>query len=106
MTVIDGENYSKKDFNLFAAFLIVAAGLTFIISIILLVAYCANKLTPRSRHLLATLNLILEFAIAVVVSINASTISNLRDRLYNYQNLPGISFLIQKTATSTFTTVC
>lgn len=98
MTIINGENYSKKDFNQFAAFLIVAAGLTFIISIILLVAYCGNKLTPKSRHILATLNLILEFAIAVVVSINASIISNLRDRLYNQQNRPGTSFETQKTA--------
>lgn len=99
MTVIGGENYSKKDFNLFAAFLIIAAGLTFIISIILLVAYCGNKLTPKSRHLLATLNLILEFAIAVVVSINASLISNSRDYLYNKLNRAGIFLTIQKTAT-------
>ena len=89
MTVIDGENYSKKDFNLFAAFLIIAAGLTFIISIILLIAYCGNKLTPRSRHLLATLNLILEFAIAVAVSIAASITSDLRDLLYNSLARPG-----------------
>lgn len=92
MTVINGENYSKKDFNQFAAFLIVAAGLTFIISIALLIAYCGNKLTPRSRHLLATLNLILEFAIAVAVSIGASVTSDLRHLRYNSLGYPGTIF--------------
>ena len=78
-------NYSNRDFNQFAAFIIIAAGLTFFISIVLLVALCADKLSPKIRHVLATFNLILEFAIAVAVAIAASQASNLRDRLYNKQ---------------------
>jgi hypothetical protein len=70
------------DYHQFASFLIIAAGLTFIISLVLLVALCADKFSPRVRHILATFNLILEFAIAVTVSIEASKISNLRDYLY------------------------
>jgi uncharacterized membrane protein len=84
----EGTNYANRDFNQFAAFLIIAAGLTFIISIVLLIALCADKLSPRLRHILATFNLILEFAIAVTVAIAASMASNLRDRLYNAYGLP------------------
>jgi hypothetical protein len=79
----DAGGTANSDFNQLAAFLIIAAGLTFIISIVLLIALCANKFTPRIRHILATFNLILEFAIAVCVSIAASQASNLRDLLYN-----------------------
>lgn len=74
----DGKNYAKRDFSQFAAFLIIAAGLTFIVSFILLIAFCTDRLTPRTRHILATFNLILEFAIAVTVSIEASQTCNRR----------------------------
>jgi hypothetical protein len=74
----DGNNYARRDFNQFASFLCVAAAMTFIISFILLIAFCSDRLTLRARHVLATFNLILEFAIAVTVSIEASQTSNRR----------------------------
>lgn len=83
----DDPNYANRDFNQFAAFLIIAAGFTFLISIVLLIAICADKLSPRLRHILATFNLIIEFAIAVAVAIAASLASNLRDRLYNHYGM-------------------
>lgn len=90
---IGDTNYTDRDYHQFAAFVIIAAGLTFFISIVLLVALCADKLSPRVRHVLATFNLILEFAIAVTVAIAASQASNLRDRLYNKQGYPDNSDL-------------
>ena len=60
-------------------FIIIAAGLTFFISIALLIGLCTDRISPRARHVLATFNLMLEFAIAVVISLRASNNSNLRD---------------------------
>ena len=48
MLAPDGSNYSNRDYNQFAAFVIIAAGLTFIISLVLLIALCADKLSPRN----------------------------------------------------------
>jgi hypothetical protein len=58
--------------------------LTFIISLILLIGICADKFSPKARHILASFNLVLEFAIAVVVAIVASQTSNWRDYTDNF----------------------
>jgi hypothetical protein len=73
---INGTNYSEKDYNLLASFWIVASALTFFLSIALLIAICGDRLTAKTRHILATLTLLLEFAIAVSMSITASMVSN------------------------------
>lgn len=62
-----------------AAFIIVAAGLTFFISLFLLVGLCTDCISPKLKHFLSAFNLVLEFSIAVVVALRASNNSNLRD---------------------------
>jgi uncharacterized membrane protein (DUF485 family) len=74
------------------AFVVVAAGLTFFIAIILLIAICTNCLSSRTQHILAVILLVLEFAIAVVIALRASNLSNRRDA---YPYLEGNIFSIQ-----------
>lgn len=95
VVTVNDTNYSLRDFNQLAAFWIIAAGITFFLSIILLIAICGNYLTAKLRHMLASLTLVLEFAIAVTVSITASRVSNLRDLLYDQLRLQGRNTLIQ-----------
>ena len=61
------------------SFIIIAAGLTLIFSVILLAGLCTDCISPKAKHILATLTLILEFAIAVVLALRASNNSNMRD---------------------------
>ncbi len=65
------------------SFIIIAAALTFFLSVALLISICSECLSPRARHVLATLNIILEFAIAVVLALRASNNSNLKDSSLN-----------------------
>lgn len=72
----NGVNYQNKNFNQFAAFIIIAALFTLIINVILLIGFFSEKISPKVEHILATLNLMLSFAIAVVIAILASCASN------------------------------
>jgi hypothetical protein len=103
---INGVNYADRDYHQLAAFWIIAAGLTFFLSIPLLIAIYGNKFTAKVRHLLASLTLVLEFAIAVTISIAASRVSNLRDYLYNTLGQACKSIITQPTATWTSITGC
>lgn len=60
------------------AFIVTAAGLTFFISLILLIGLCTECISAKTKHVLATFNLILEFALAVVIALRASNNSNFR----------------------------
>lgn len=84
------------------SFIIIAAGLTLIFSVILLAGLCTDCISPKAKHILATLTLILEFAIAVVLALRASNNSNMRDA---YPGLEGTCELIQiNTTTSSYST--
>lgn len=65
------------------SFIIIAAALAFFFALALLIAICSEGMSPRARHVLATLVAILEFAIAVVLALRASNNSNLKDSVYD-----------------------
>ena len=66
------KEYALKKYDQSAAFIIVAAAITFFISLTLICAICMNNMARKTRNILAALNLVFEFAIAVVISINIS----------------------------------
>ena len=85
-------------------FIVIAAGLTFFISLALLAGICTDCISPRVKHVLATFNLLLELSIAVVVALRASNNYNWRDAESGLEGTLQLSKT--STAASNITTDC
>ncbi len=77
------KDYTLKKYDQFFAFIIVAAFITFFLSLTLICAICTNNMALKTRNILAALDLVFEFAIAVVISMNISNESIERQREIN-----------------------
>ena len=79
-------DYFHRDFNQFAAFIIIAATASLILAVVLLIDTFKQCLSNKIRTMLFGILLLLQFTLAVVISIVASTTSNEKAFIENFNN--------------------
>ena len=66
--------------------MVISAGITFILALILLIAICSDRMHTRARHVLATFILMLGLAIGVVLALRATNNSYLRHEYHDHSD--------------------